>query len=158
MTIWSILLVKIYIKGWAFDCPRRDDYLYPYLGPLEFVSNKNRVPTYPLILEIGRKNFNFKFASWICDSRMELPPPIDTRSKGMWNFTDSLAYLCSNKLNGEREELKLEGKVLVHLFTVCNFLYIALELEMRSLLVLSVVWVALQPAFLVAKLASSGRR
>lgn len=71
------------------------------------MSNKNRVSTYiyPLILEIGRKMFlildshqlNLRFKK-----KMELPP-IDTRSKGMWNFTDSLAYLCSNKLNGENE-------------------------------------------------------
>ena len=39
-------------------------------------------------------------------------PPIDTRSKGMWNFTGSLAYLCSNKLNGEneREKYKVRGE------------------------------------------------
>ena len=71
------------------------------------MSNKNTVSTYiyPLILEIGRKMFlildshqlNLRFKK-----KMELPP-IETRSKGMWNFTDSLAYLCSNKLNGENE-------------------------------------------------------
>ena len=57
-----------------------------------------------LILDSHQLNLRFK-------KKMELPP-IDTRSKGMWNFTDSLAYLCSNKLNGEneREKYKVRGE------------------------------------------------
>ena len=57
---------------------------------------------------------------------MELPP-IDTRSKGMWNFTGSLAYLCSNKLNGERErrvEVRREKFWYTYLQSVTFYTYL----------------------------------
>ena len=60
-----------------------------------FVTQRQGLGKMFLILDSHQLNLRFK-------KKMELPP-IDTRSKGMWNFTDSLAYLCSNKLNGENE-------------------------------------------------------
>ena len=108
-----------------------------------------------LILDSHQLNLRFK-------KKMELPP-IDTRSKGMWNFTDSLAYLCSNKLNGENERersIKLEGKSFGTLiYSLCKFLYtyihrIRIGNEISSGPLSASVSTALQPAFLVAKLAS----
>ena len=104
-----------------------------------------------LILDSHQLNLRFK-------KKMKLPP-IDTRSKGMWNFTDSLAYLCSNKLNGERR-VEVRGKSFGTLiYSLCKFLYtyihrIRIGNEISSGPLSARVSTALQPAFLVAKLAS----
>ena len=104
-----------------------------------------------LILDSHQLNLRFK-------KKMELPP-IDTRSKGMWNFTGSLAYLCSNKLNGEREKSRSQREKFwyTYLQSVTFYTYlhrIRIGNEISSGPLSARVSTALQPAFLVAKLAS----